>query len=104
MKFVVPIAGVFSVGRISAKGGCFIRWSTVPPTAAVGLTAIVSIIIPGRVAIVFPLLWIAPVLLVALLVLLLSPGLLLLEVLLGSFKVALPGGRSAADVDHQRTV
>ena len=49
-------------------------------------------------------LWIAPVLLVVLLVLLLSPGLLLLEVLLGSLKVALPGGRSAADVDDQRTV
>ena len=76
----------------------------VPPTAAVGLTAIVSIIIPGQAAIVFPLLWIAPVLLVVLFVLLLSPGLFLLEVLLGSLKVALPGGRSTADVDHQRTV
>ena len=66
--------------------------------AAVGLTAVVSRIIPGRVAVVFPLLQIAPVLLVVFLVLLLSPGLLLLEMLLGSLKVSLLGGRSAADV------
>ena len=89
---------------MSAKGGCFIRRSAVPPTAAVGLTAILSIIIPGRVAIVLPLLWIAPVLLVVISVFLLSPGLLLLEVLLGSLKVALPAGRSAEDIYHQRTV
>ena len=48
------------------------------------LSAIVSIIIPGRIAIVLPVLFIAPVLLVAIFVFLLSPGLLLLEVLLGS--------------------
>ena len=58
----------------------------------------------GRVAVVLPLLLIAPLLLVVFLILLLNPGLLLLEVLLGSLKVSLLGGRSAADVDHQRTV
>ena len=88
---------------MSAKGGCFIKLSAVPTTAAVRLTAVVSIIIPGRIAIVLPVLWVAPRL-VVIFVFLLSSGLLLLEVLLGSLKVALPGGRSAADIYHQRTV
>ena len=73
--------------------------SFVPPMAAVGLTAIVSIIIPGRVAIALPLLLISP-LLVVVLVLLRGPGLLLLEVLLGPLIVALPGCRFAADVNR----
>ena len=74
----------------------------IPSTAAVGLTAIVSIIIPGRGAIVLPLLLIlmSP-LLVVVLVLLRGPGLFLLEVLLGSLKVALPCCRFAADVNHE---
>ena len=55
---------------------------------------------PGRVAVVLPLLLIAPLLLVVFLMLLLSPGLLLLEGLLGSLKVSLLGGRSAADRCH----
>ena len=75
----------------------------IPSTAAVGLTAIVSIIIPGRGAVVLPLLLMSP-LLVVVLVLLRGPGLFLLEVLLGSLKVALPGCRFAADVNHEETV
>ena len=47
--------------------------STIPSAAAVGLTAMVSIIIPGRSAIVLPLLLITP-LLVGVLVLLRGPG------------------------------
>ena len=89
---------------MDATGGSFIRKSTVPPIAAVGLAAVVSVVVPGRVAVVLPLLLIAPLLLVVFFILLLSPGLLLLETLLGSLNVSLLGGRSAADVDHQRTV
>ena len=81
-------------GRMDVRGGSFIRWSTVPPIAAVGLAAVVSVVVPGRVAVVLPLLLTAPLLLVVFLILLLSPGLLLLEVLLGSLKVSLLGGRS----------
>ena len=77
--------------------------SFVPPTAAVGLTAIVSRIIPGRVAIALPLLLISP-LLVVVLVLVRGPGLLLLVVLLDSLIVALPDCRLAADVNHEGTV
>ena len=84
---------------MDARGGSFIRHSTVPPMADVGLAAVVSVVVPGRVAVVLPLLRIAPLLLAVFLILLLSPGLLLLEVLLGSLKVSLLGGRSAADVD-----
>ena len=76
---------------------------TIPSAAAVGLTAIVSIIIPGRGAIVLPLLLISP-LLVVVLVLLRGPGLFLLDVLLVSLRVALPGCRFAADVNHEGTV
>ena len=47
--------------------------STIPSAAAVRLTAMVSIIIPGRSAIVLPLLLISP-LLVVVLILLRSPG------------------------------
>ena len=66
--------------------------------------AVVLVVVPGRVAVVLPLLLIARLLLVVFLILLLSPGLLLPEVLFGSLKDSLLGGRPAADVDHQRTV
>ena len=65
--------------------------------------AIVSIIIPGRGAVVLPLLLMSP-LPVIVLVLLQGPGLFLLEVLLVSLRVALPGYRFAADVNHEGTV
>ena len=47
--------------------------STIPSATAVGLTAMVSIIIPGRTAVALPLLLISP-LLVVVLVLLRGPG------------------------------
>ena len=62
-------SGLFVVLNISS-------WSvgsTIPSAAAVGLTAMVSIIIPGRSAIVLPLLLMSP-LLVVVLVLLRGPG------------------------------
>ena len=62
-------SGLFVVLNVSA-------WSvgsTIPLAAAVGLTAMISIIIPGRSAIVLPLLLISP-LLVVVLVLLRGPG------------------------------
>ena len=77
--------------------------STIPSAAAVGLTAMVSIIIPGRTAIVLPLLLISP-LLVVVLVLLHGPGLSLLDVILVSLRAAFTGCRFAADVNHERTV
>ena len=67
------------------------------------MTATVYIIIPGRGAIVLPLLLMSP-LLVVVLVLLQGPGLFLLDVLLVSLRVALPGCRFAADVNHEGTV
>ena len=72
--------------------------STIPSAAAVGLTAMVSIIIPG-----LPLLLISP-LLVVVLVLLRGPGLSLLDVFLVSLRAAFTGCRFAADVNHERTV
>ena len=64
------------------------------------MTAIVSIIVPGRGAIVLPLM--SPLFVVVLV--LLHPGLFLLEVLLFFFRVALPGCRFASDVNHEGTV
>ena len=69
--------------------------STIPSAAAVGLTAMVSIIIPARTAIVLPLLLISP-LLVVVLVLLRCPGLSLLDVILVSLRAAFTGCRFAA--------
>ena len=62
-----------------------------------------SLHIPGRGAIVLPLLLMSP-LLVVVLVLLRGPGLFLLDVPLVSLRAALPGCRFAADVSHEGTV
>ena len=89
-------SGLFVVLNVSS-------WSvgsTIPSAAAVGLTAVVPIIIPGRSAIVLPLLLMSPLLLV----LLRGPGLFLLDVLLVSLRAAFTGCRFAADVNHERTV
>ena len=80
MKLLISHSWYSLVDEEDQSSGLFVvlnvsSWSvgsTIPSAAAFGLTAMVSIIIPGRSAIVLPLLLISP--LVVVLVLLRGPG------------------------------